>query len=504
MIDYIFKRKTTGKWYRRWQEGEGEKTKTKSLGVTNKEVATKMWLKLKEQKETGTIGLGTPARLKTGMQLPLSEHLATYLYEKEKEWKSQKHWQVSRDRISKICREAGWVFVRDISANSFRQWRARQDLSAKTLNDYLSALNAFIKWMVESGYLQNSPIDCIRNLKRTGKSFERIVFTEDELHRLLESVPSENRRLTYLTAVYTGLRRAEIAALEWRDIKLNGEMAYVAARAATTKNSRDAEQPLPDFFTEALLAFKPEDAEPTDKIFNVPSMDVYKSDLNRAGIMYKDAHGNRRDFHAMRKLFNTLLQLQGTVPRLAQELMRHSDIKLTMGVYTDTRMLPKHAAVNTLPNFLSVHKTVHTPLVSGGAKGQEESLTGNTQTPQEANDNGGKCPVEGTGGASSQLVLEVGVEPTRDLTPTRPSTLRVYQFRHPSAFLKLVEQDTQTPREVQAVKSKKFEVPFLPFPRDFGRMANVPQYSVIFSQPSSAGLSACRGPAPFGKHALHP
>jgi len=70
--------------------------------------------------------------------------------------------------------------------------------------------------------------------------------------------------------------------------------------------------------------------------------------------------------------------------------------------------------------------------------------------------------------------------------------------------LKLVEQDTQTPREVQAVKSKKFEVPFLPFPRDFGRMANVPQYSVIFSQPSSAGLSACRGPAPFGKHALHP
>ena len=29
-------------------------------------------------------------------------------------------------------------------------------------------------------------------------------------------------------------------------------------------------------------------------------------------------------------------------------------------------------------------------------------------------------------------MLEVGVEPTRAKTPTRPSTLRVYQFHHPS------------------------------------------------------------------------
>ncbi len=187
---------------------------------------------------------------------------------------------------------------------------------------------------------------------------------------------------------------------------------YVAARAATTKNSLDAEQPLPDFFTEALRAFRPEDAQSTDKVFDVPSMEVYKSDLSRAGIMYKDAHGNRRDFHAMRKLFNTLLQIQGTAPRIAQELMRHSDIKLTMGVYTDTRMLPKHAAVNTLPNFVSVHKKVHTPLASGGAKGQQKPSTDNRQTPQTTNEYRGKCPVEGTDGAKSQMVLEVGVEAT--------------------------------------------------------------------------------------------
>ena len=35
-----------------------------------------------------------------------------------------------------------------------------------------------------------------------------------------------------------------------------------------------------------------------------------------------------------------------------------------------------------------------------------------------------------------KMVLGVGFEPTRDLTPTRPSTLRVYQFHHPSKGFK--------------------------------------------------------------------
>ena len=35
-----------------------------------------------------------------------------------------------------------------------------------------------------------------------------------------------------------------------------------------------------------------------------------------------------------------------------------------------------------------------------------------------------------------KMVLGVGFEPTRDLTPTRPSTLRVYQFHHPSTEFK--------------------------------------------------------------------
>ena len=53
------------------------------------------------------------------------------------------------------------------------------------------------------------------------------------------------------------------------------------------------------------------------------------------------------------------------------------------------------------------------------------------------------------------MVLGVGFEPTRAMTPTRPSTLRVYQFHHPSRELKRDGEDTYAGVEAQAGKYKK-------------------------------------------------
>ena len=55
------------------------------------------------------------------------------------------------------------------------------------------------------------------------------------------------------------------------------------------------------------------------------------------------------DVHALRHSFGTLLSTSGVAPRIAQEAMRHSDISLTMNVYTDAKQLDVHAAVNSLP-----------------------------------------------------------------------------------------------------------------------------------------------------------
>jgi hypothetical protein len=63
----------------------------------------------------------------------------------------------------------------------------------------------------------------------------------------------------------------------------------------------------------------------------------------------RDDRGRTIDVHAMRTTFGTLLSKTGTAPRTAQAAMRHSDIKLTMGVYTDPRLLDVRGAVEKLP-----------------------------------------------------------------------------------------------------------------------------------------------------------
>jgi integrase len=86
-------------------------------------------------------------------------------------------------------------------------------------------------------------------------------------------------------------------------------------------------------------------------VFKVPSSlrVVLDRDLKVAGIPKRDDRGRTVDVHAMRTTFGTLLSKGGVSPRTAQQALRHSDIKLTMGVYTDPRLLDVRGAVERLP-----------------------------------------------------------------------------------------------------------------------------------------------------------
>ena len=65
----------------------------------------------------------------------------------------------------------------------------------------------------------------------------------------------------------------------------------------------------------------------------------------------RDDRGRTLDVHALRTTFGTLLSKGGVAPRTAQAAMRHSDIKLTMGVYTDPKLLDVRGALDALPTL---------------------------------------------------------------------------------------------------------------------------------------------------------
>ena len=99
----------------------------------------------------------------------------------------------------------------------------------------------------------------------------------------------------------------------------------------------------------------PEHAMPYEWVFRgkVPSVAKLRIDLGAAGIAEMDERGRVLDVHALRTTFGTMLSVAGVSPRAAMELMRHSDLKLTMRIYTDAAQLPLASDVQRLPSFMA-------------------------------------------------------------------------------------------------------------------------------------------------------
>ena len=75
-------------------------------------------------------------------------------------------------------------------------------------------------------------------------------------------------------------------------------------------------------------------------------METHRRYLDKAGIAYVDERGRRADFHALRHTYGSLLAKSGVAPRVAMALMRHTDMRLTMNVYTDPRIFDLAGAVS--------------------------------------------------------------------------------------------------------------------------------------------------------------
>jgi len=177
---------------------------------------------------------------------------------------------------------------------------------------------------------------------------QRRALKEDEIHRLLAAVPPEYR-LLYQFALCTGLRRNELHELLWGDLHLTDATPFIQLRAKTTKARRADALPLRGDLAQALRDARGTAAD-SDHVFSrVPRMKEHRRWLAAAGIPYLDHEGRRADIHALRHTYGTMLSKSGVGPREAMELMRHTDLRLTMKTYTDSRVFDLSKAVEKLP-----------------------------------------------------------------------------------------------------------------------------------------------------------
>jgi len=364
----VVQRRTYNGRYRR--PGETKLT-TIALHVTDKAVAEAKLRQVIRDIEQEEMGIAVPKRIRSAAETSLLKHINAYCDDLAGRQRAAGHVATVKARLTKLAGECGWKRLIDITAESFQAWRAKQTWAPKTLNDYLAAASALLSWMQKSGLVEQNPLRSVGKSETRGKERrKRRAFTPEELGSVV--AVAGDYRVAVLTAYYTGLRRNELEQLEWGDVHTSTDGVFIIPRTSTTKNHETKRCYLPWWFARELVGMKPHRASEGDQIFppgRIPSIWAFRTLLKRAGIAYKDDQGRQADFHALRRSLNTHLAQREVDPHTRKEIMRHSDIALTLDVYTDKSMLPVAAAVEKLPVFLKqlkdTHLGTHNPDFSG-------------------------------------------------------------------------------------------------------------------------------------------
>jgi len=222
----------------------------------------------------------------------------------------------------------------------------------------------------------------IRRGKRKGQQVAKVSDVERE--RLIRL--GRERALIYKTLIYTGLRKGELASLTVSDLHLDAERPYARLAAKSAKSGKGAGIPLRadladdlrDYLADKLSDYRrrtladgrtecPTALPGKMKLFYIPRdfIKIFNRDLVAAGLARKvedpetgktriaktDDEGRTVDIHCLRHSFATMLSKANVAPRMAQELLRHSDIRLTMNTYTHLQLVDTSGAVEALPDI---------------------------------------------------------------------------------------------------------------------------------------------------------
>lgn len=426
-------------WTAKYRDGEGV-VREVATGCKVKQAAWSVLTELTERAELVKAKILSPeqGRIADHQSTPLTTHIEAFL-----EYQRQKGTHADRvtgyeTRLLESAEQCRFQSLMDLSVDRLERWLVEQrkgerNMSASVYNGYRESWLAFGNWCVgkrtnrkqthfngEKRLITN-PFAGMAKLNEEAERRRRArALTEDELRMLLEAaqarplthamtvyrgknkgelgakVSDERKRalervgreraLIYKCLVLTGLRANELRTLVCRDLSF-GDVPFIKLQHNNEKNRRGSTLVLRSDLAADIQEWI-EGRNPDDRVLNVPAgiLRIMNRDLKAAGIE-KKVDDCVVHVHALRHSFGTHLSMAGVAPRVAQKAMRHSNIALTMGTYTDARLLDTAEAVEALPSLPlpALQQQTVAPMVAPKpvVSSDSESIPVQSDSPQE-------------------------------------------------------------------------------------------------------------------------
>lgn len=201
---------------------------------------------------------------------------------------------------------------------------------------YHAHLTDLCKWLVATGYLEESPMEAVKSTKRPAPAPRPL--SEVEAQRVLSVVEGETRDWL-LCAMLAGLRVSEIAKLRGEDISVDG--IYVLGKgdvAATLPCHPDLWEMAQRYPRQGYLWPGSDDGHINAQNISLTVGRLFRS-LGISGSIHRGRH-----------YYATTLLRQGVNIRKVQKLMRHARLETT-ATYTAVDEDELRDAINLLPSL---------------------------------------------------------------------------------------------------------------------------------------------------------
>lgn len=349
-------RNIRGKWYAvvDYKDGNVRRQKSKALTACSEE-------------EAGCMAMDLFYRCKAGLEpikkngaLPLSEYAERYFkgrldrheYERSTYATNMKHVRAWARALGD--RPLGKITERQV-LDAIEGWFS-DGRDATTVDKRITALNELFKFAVRDGACSTNPLENVRRPKKCLKELNGVNDSKAlaEVSDGIRRLPLEWPKVAFSIAIYTGMRRGEVAALKWSDIDFAAGTIWVRRAIGTDDDGRYVKPPksnkprdiaMPEELARLLDAWRLECIYShgiSDDSYVV--CDEMGRPLNPDCITHqftalarfsgwKGAAGRRLTLHDLRHTTATALVSGGADIKTVQSVLGHSSAAITLDMY---------------------------------------------------------------------------------------------------------------------------------------------------------------------------
>ena len=241
------------------------------------------------------------------------------------------------------------------NVNQFYLYLANKKYAKKTITNQKSVLNNIFKYAIIKGFITSNPADYV-DIPHKLPQTKRELPSDKDIQKVKDNINFSCIGLLAYIVMYTGCRRGEALALQYKDIDFINKKISIS-KAVYYKNSKaciKSTKTIAGIRTVPLLnALEPylkPNNNPDDYIISGHAP-LTESQFKRWWKKYADETKQNSTLHQLRHAYATMLYEAGIDEKVAQELMGHTDIQTTRNIYTHIRTSRIDEAAEKLNNL---------------------------------------------------------------------------------------------------------------------------------------------------------